>query len=142
MNKLYSSVDYNNLNLQYVDPKNDDVRFYEYRDSKELFDVIKNSQIKFVDVKNKQNEFSNKLSSIKVGKKTAEQKEVINNIQNFYNSREKVINFLRYYIEMLSDANYDVRKIKTEGKWLKILTPKQILQRLPIALTQVKAGNN
>ena len=142
MNKLYSSVDYNNLNLQYVDPKNDDVRFYEYRDSKELLDVIKNSQIKFADVKNKQNEFSNKLSSIKVGKKTAEQKEVINNIQNFYNSREKVINFLRYYIEMLSDANYDVRKIKTEGKWLKILTPKQILQRLPIALTQVKAGNN
>ena len=116
MNKLYSSVDYNNLNLQYVDPKNDDVRFYEYRDSKELLDVIKNSQIKFADVKNKQNEFSNKLSSIKVGKKTAEQKEVINNIQNFYNSREKVINFLRYYIEMLSDANYDVRKIKTEGK--------------------------
>ena len=28
-----------------------------------------------------------------------------------------------------------------EGKWLNILTPKQILQRLPIALTQVKAGN-
>ena len=27
-------------------------------------------------------------------------------------------------------------------KGLKILTPKQLLQRLPIALTQVKAGNN
>ena len=26
-------------------------------------------------------------------------------------------------------------------KWLKILTPKQMLQRLPIALGQVKAGN-
>ena len=25
---------------------------------------------------------------------------------------------------------------------LKILTPKQILQRLPIALAQIKAGNN
>ena len=74
MNKLYSSVDYNNLNLQYVDPKNDDVRFYEYRDSKELLDVIKNSQIKFADVKNKQNEFSNKLSSIKVGKKNCRTK--------------------------------------------------------------------
>ena len=31
---------------------------------------------------------------------------------------------------------------KTKGKGLKILTPKQILQRLPIALAQVKAGNN
>ena len=29
-----------------------------------------------------------------------------------------------------------------QGKGLKILTPKQILQRLPIALAQVKAGNN
>ena len=29
-----------------------------------------------------------------------------------------------------------------EGTWLKILTPNQMLQRLPISLTQVKAGNN
>ena len=28
------------------------------------------------------------------------------------------------------------------GKGLKILTPKQILQKLPIALAQIKAGNN
>ena len=43
---------------------------------------------------------------------------------------------------MLSDADYDARKNKTEGKGLKILTPKKMLQRLPIALAQVKAGNN
>ena len=29
-----------------------------------------------------------------------------------------------------------------EGTGLKILTPRQMLQRLPIALAQVKAGNN
>ena len=29
-----------------------------------------------------------------------------------------------------------------EGTGLKILTPKKILQRLPISLAQVKAGNN
>ena len=43
---------------------------------------------------------------------------------------------------MLSDANYDGRKNKTAGKGLKILTPKQMLQRLPIALAEIKAGNN
>ena len=43
---------------------------------------------------------------------------------------------------MLSDANYDSRNSKTDGKGLKILTPKQTLQRLPIALAQVKVGNN
>ena len=32
--------------------------------------------------------------------------------------------------------------VKQEGTGLKILTPKQMLRRLPIALAQVKAGNN
>ena len=43
---------------------------------------------------------------------------------------------------MLSDSNYNSKHGKTKGEGLKILTPKQMLQRLPIALAQVKAGNN
>ena len=43
---------------------------------------------------------------------------------------------------MLSDASYDAKQNETKGTGLKILTPKQMLQRLPIALAQVKAGNN
>ena len=43
---------------------------------------------------------------------------------------------------MLSDVNYDAKQNKTKWTGLKILTPKQMLQRLPIALAQVKAGNN
>ena len=39
---------------------------------------------------------------------------------------------------MISEARYKA----TKGTGLKILTPKQMLQRLPIALAQVKAGNN
>ena len=140
MSELYDSVDYNNLKFEYVGPTKD-VSFYEYKDSKELFNAIKNNQIKFSEVKNKQNEFLNKLSNIKIGKKNAEQKEVINNLGKFYNSRE-VINFFRDYIEMLSDAKYDAKQNETKGTGLKILTPKQMLQRLPIALAQVKAGNN
>ena len=31
---------------------------------------------------------------------------------------------------------------KQESKGLKILTPNQMLKRLPIALAQIKAGNN
>ena len=141
MSELYDSVDYNNLKFEYVGPTND-VSFYEYKDSKELFNAIKNNQIKFSEVKNKQNEFLNKLSNIKIGKKTLEQKEVINNLEKFYNSREEVINFFRDYIEMLSDANYDAKQNETMGTGLKILTPKQMLQRLLIALPQVRAHNN
>ena len=41
---------------------------------------------------------------------------------------------------MLSDANYKSKQNESKGKGLKILTPKQMLQRLRIALAQ--AGNN
>ena len=67
---------------------------------------------------------------------------MISNLNKFYNSREEVIIFFRDYIEMLSDAKYDARQDETKGAGLKILSPKQMLQRLPIALAQVKAGNN
>ena len=43
---------------------------------------------------------------------------------------------------MLSNATYNAKQNETKGKGLKTLTPKQMLQRLPIALAQVKAGNN
>ena len=74
-------------------------------------------------------------------KKTLEQKEVINNLEKFYNSREEVSNFFRSYVDMLPDANYNARNNETKGTGLKILTPKQMLQRLPIALAQVEVGN-
>ena len=59
MSKLYDSVDYNNLKVEYVGPTKD-MSFSEYMDSKEHFDAIKNSQIKFREAKNKQNNFLKK----------------------------------------------------------------------------------
>ena len=140
MSELYDSIDYNNLKFEYVGPTKA-VKFYEYMDSKELFNAIRKSKIKFSDVKNKQKEFLNKLSNIKIGKKTPEQKKVINNLGKFQNSKEDV-NFFKDYIEMFSDASYDAKQNETKGKLLKIFSPKQMLQRLTIALAQVKACNN
>ena len=55
-----------------------------------------------------------------------------------YKARTKVIEFFDDYSFMVSEA-----KLKaTKGTGPKILTPKQMLQRLPIALAQVKVGNN
>ena len=70
-------------------------KFLWYKDSLELFNAIKDNQINFDDVVKRQNEFLNKLSNIKIGKKTPEQKEVINNLEKFYNSREEVFNFFK-----------------------------------------------
>ena len=55
-----------------------------------------------------------------------------------YKARNEAIKFYDDYSLMMSEAKYKA----TKGTELKILTPKQMLQRLPIALAQVKAGNN
>ena len=40
---------------------------------------------------------------------------MINNLEKCYNSIEKVINFFRDYIEILSDAKYDAKQDGTKG---------------------------
>ena len=67
---------------------------------------------------------------------------MIGNLNTFYLSREQVINFFKDYAKMILDAGYKAKQNKTTGTRLKILTPKQMLQTLPIALARVKAVNN
>ena len=139
MDKLYDSVAYNNLKLEFVSRAKD---LSLYIDSKELFNAIRDNKIGFSEAKNKKNDFLSKLTNIKIERKTFEQEKIINNLERFYLSREEVINFFRDYTEMFFDANYHAKQNETKGKGIKILTLKQMLQRLPIALVQVKAGNN
>ena len=54
-----------------------------------------------------------------------------------YELQEAVIKLFNDYSSIVSE---DKHKAKY-GERLKILTPKQMLQRLPIALVQLKAGN-
>ena len=79
-----------------------------------------------------------------MGRKTFEQEKVITNLEKFYHSREEVIIFFRDFAKMMLDAGYNAKQNETEqGRTgLKMLTSKQMLQRLPIALAQMKAGNN
>ena len=56
-----------------------------------------------------------------------------------YKARNKAIKFYDYSL-IMSKVKTKAKATKRTG--LKILTPKQMLQRLPIALAQVKAGNN
>ena len=108
MNELYDSVDYNNSKFEYVGPT-EDVIFYEYKNSKELFNTIRDNKIGFSETKNKQNDFLTKLTNIKISRKTLEQEKIINNVERFYVSRQEVINFFRDYTEMFSDANYHAK---------------------------------
>ena len=86
-------------------------------------------------------EFKSNLSGIKKGNKknkSKEQRNTLYNIKMLYKARSNAIKFFDDYSPMVSEAKHKA----TKGKGLKTLTPKQMLQRLPIPLAQVKAGNN
>ena len=55
----------------------------------------------------------------------------------FYKVWNKVIKLFDDCSASISQAKYKT----IHGEGIKIITPKQVLQRLPIALAQVRAGN-
>ena len=90
-------------------------------------------------MKNNQEKFKSYIGEIKKENKrhiSKEQKNTLYNIEMLYKARNEAIKFYDDYALMMSEAK------ATKGTGPKILTPKQMLQRLPIALAQVKAGNN
>ena len=62
------------------------------------------------------------------------------NLYNFYNGREKVLNGFNSKLFLIKSKGSGI--LDTDNSNLKVLTPKQMLQRLQIVLAQVKAGNN
>ena len=95
--------------------------------------------------KEDQKKFKREFGQIKSGNpdhKSDKQLYTIKNVKNLYDSRQKIIDLFNNYSKIRSEAVYKSKQNKTGGKGLKILTAKQMLQRLPIALAQVKAGNS
>ena len=100
---------------------------------------IKKGKISLEEAKNKQQNYYNYLDTIRRGNKNANQKETLANINIHFNARNSAIKFIEDYGSMILEAK---RLAKQEGTGLKILTPNQMLKRLPIGLAQIKAGNN
>ena len=59
---------------------------------------------------------------------------------NFFEGREKILDAFESKIFSIKSKGAGI--LSSDHSKLKVLTPKQMLQRLPIALAQVKAGNN
>ena len=107
-----------------------------------IFKNIYNGDIPLEDIEKEQIELKRDLGRIKQGdpkNRSKEQQNTINNIKNLYNSREEVVKMFNDYARNMSRNIYHSKQERTG---LKILTPKQMLQRLPIVLAQIKAGNN
>ena len=72
--------------------------------------------------------------------KKQEKEIVLKNLYNFFEGREKVLDAFESKIFSIKSKGAGI--LNPNHSKLKVLTPKQMLQRLPIALAQVKAGNN
>ena len=73
-------------------------------------------------------------------RKKQEKEDVLKNLHNFYEGREKVLNAFASKIFPIKTKGTGYLESKPSS--FKILTPNQMLKRLPIALAQIKAGNN
>ena len=110
-----------------------------------IYGHMKKGDIILQQVEKQNKKFKKELNEITSGNpkhKSNNQLYVMEDVKNHYNSRQKIIDLLNDNSRIRSEAIYKSKQNETEGKGLKILTPKQMLQRLPITLAQVKAGNN
>ena len=73
-------------------------------------------------------------------KKNGKKKDVLENLYNSFDGREKALNAFDSKIFPIKTRGAGCLESKPSS--FKILTPNQMLKRLPIALAQIKAGNN
>ena len=105
--------------------------------NKDLATMINNTMYTLNDA----NELVNKIAEQKISKNNA-----IKEYNNLVNKAEQIaeLRSTPHRQKMLEIFNYlgEIFNGQTKGKGLKILTPNQMLSRLPITLSQWKAGNN
>ena len=140
---LDNSVDRNKDKLIYKYKGNtSDADFSKYYGAIDLISKIKDGEVSLKQAINNQSDLKLKLRKVKKEnskRKSRTNLNVIKNVDNLYNSRQAGIYFFIEYTERVSEAKF---RSKQKGTGLKILTPNQMLKRLPIALAQIKEGNN
>ena len=134
-------IDFSNLKYTFKDRNNAPIDFIGFKGPLQIFKDINDGDIPLEEVEKNQIKLKSYLGHITQGNpknKSEEQNNIINNVTDLYESREKAV---QMFNNCAKDMSRNIYKSK-QGTGLKILTPKQILQRLPIALAQIKAGNN
>ena len=132
--EINDEINENDL-VYYFKVSNTRKRFYDFNNGIKL-EKIRSGEMKSEKAKKLQNVFKSNLNEISKGRfKPEEQQSALKNIKLVYESGEAAIKFFNDYSSIISEAKY-----KTRHEGLKMLTPKQMLQRLPIALAKVKAS--
>ena len=137
--ELNKEIDYDDLDYV-VFKSNMEYNFSMEKDPITFLNDIKKGEASVEEAKDRQKNYLRYLNILRKGNKNAEQRKALANINMLYNARNNAIKFIEDYVSMIFEAKKLVRE--HEGTGLKILTPNQMLKRLPIAPAQVKAGNN
>ena len=137
--ELANKIDYDDLDYVILS-KDMEYNFSIEKDPISLLKAIKDGEMSLKEARDRQRNYVQYLNIIRKGSKNSVQKKTLSNIENHFNAREKAIKFIEGYGSMVLEARR--LAIEQEGTGLKILTPNQMLKRLPIGLAQVKAGNN
>ena len=137
--ELNNKIDYDDLDYVVLS-KDMEYNFSIEKDPINLLKAIKDGEISLKEARDRQRNCLQYLNIIRKGHKNSVQKRTLSNIENHFNARQKAIKFIEDYGSMVLEARRLAKE--QEGTGLKILTPNQMLKRLPIALAQVKAGNN
>ena len=117
------------------------IRFIEFKGLNQTFKSIDNADIALEDVEKEQTKFQSDLNHRNEGPKYSKSLGQLNttkNIKSLYESREEVVKMFNNYAGNMSKYIYESK----QGKKLKILTPKKMLQKLPIPPEQIKTSNN
>ena len=110
---LIKEIDFNKLNCTYK--SRHQIDFNTFNKPTNFYDQIKNSVIKLEFAKRRQDYFKTRLNRIKMGNKSEEQKEVLNNINNFYEARIDIIDLFDDFTTIMSEAKNEQLK-KKESK--------------------------
>ena len=135
---MNNKIDYDDLDYVILS-KDMEYNFSIEKDPISLLKAIKDGEIS-LEARDRQKNYLQYLNIIRKGYKNSVQKKSLSNIENHFNARENAIKFIENYGLRVLEARRLAKE--QEGTGLKILTTNQMLKRLPIALAQVKAGNN
>ena len=137
--EMNNEIDYDDLDYVILS-KDMEYNFPIEKDPISLLRAIKDGEISLKEARDRQENYLHYLNIIRKGYKNYVQKRTL--IQE--RERERAIKFIEDYGSMVLEARRLAKEQEGKGanEMLKILTPNQMLKRLPIALAQVKAGNN
>ena len=122
---MSKEIYFDKLTYYYKSPYLSPMNFISFKSPMHIYSDTETGNISIEKIEVDQRQFKSKLNKITIANLNIKSKDQVNKLYNDY-------------AKIISD---DVHKAK-QRTGLKMLTLKQMLQRLPEALTQAKAGNS